>query len=246
MKKTSTLICMLCMCMSSVLAKEILPANAMDDPAGKMAKDSQGDYLAWHVPALEIANVDAESVVLMFTDNSYDDASYSIYQRQEGSATWQLLVEFSAPDSGSVSFFDHLSLKPGTRYNYSVSVVLNNGNSMADVATTSATTTIDTPDIRYDIHYTYDCGSEIPIVTSTPTPGAYTEIYQSISATGPWALVATLPPGNENILFDVQPRQTYYYRARGTNAARDVFSGWSNVMSRYVGSDWIGMIQHST
>ncbi len=48
----------------------------------------------------------------------------------------------------------------------------------------------------------------------------------------------TLAPFVRNVLFDVHPRQTHYYRARGTNAAHDVFSDWSTVISRRVESDW--------
>jgi hypothetical protein len=226
--------------LSLVLANEISPVNASNDGPKNMATLSSNveAMLAWHAPGLEVEYVNAEMIVLKFTDNSYDDVSYTISHQEAGSDTWQVIADFNSPDSGSVSYFDDLALKPGTQYNYSVSVTLEDGSTLTAVATVSGTTTIDTPWIKYDNMYMYDCGSEIPIVIEYPMPGAYTELYHATSATGPWVLQQILPPGNGNILLDVQPRQTHYYRARGTNATGTVFSEWSNVMSRYVASDW--------
>jgi hypothetical protein len=226
-----------------VLASEISPVKASIKHAGKKAMVSYDvveavAYSAWHVPAFEVLSVYADQIVLMFTDNSHDDVSYSIARQEQGSEVVQWLFDFNAPDSGSVFYFEDQNLKAGTSYTYSVSVIFQDGSSLANVAMTSATTIIDTPEIEYDDMYLDDCGSEIPIVISYPSLGAYTEVYHSNFASGPWVLQRTLSPSSQNTLFDVQPRQTHYFRARGTNAARDVFSEWSNVMSRHVESDW--------
>jgi hypothetical protein len=244
MKRKVIPLCMLlCMYLVPVLANEMAPVRASNGQPERMATVpsriiGETSYSAWHAPLLEVANLEADQVVLMFTDNSYEDISYSISRKVEGSETWQLLFEFNAADSGSVSYFDDLQLTPGTRYLYSVSVNLQDGSTLVDVATLSVTTIIETPQIKYDNWYIDDCGSEIPIAISYPPPGAYTEIYHSLSADGPWDFIETLPSGDQNVLYDVSPRKTHYYRARGTNATHDVFSEWSNVMSRHVESDW--------
>ncbi len=48
--------------------------------------------LAWHAPDLEVQDVIPEEIVLIFTDNSYDDVSYSMSRQEEGSATWVWLL----------------------------------------------------------------------------------------------------------------------------------------------------------
>jgi hypothetical protein len=243
MKTKSTFICMLlCMHLAPVWADEISPVKTSNDVAGKMAVIPSGieavAYAAWHAPVLEVSDVYPDQIDLVFTDNSYDDVSYSLSRLKEGSETWEWLYDFEAPDSGSVTHLPDGPLTPGTLYSYSISVTLENGNSLADVAMASATTGLEPPIIAYDNMHMYECGSEIPIVIDYPDSAPYTEVYRSNSANGPWELLETLSPGIRNVVFDVSPRQTHFFRARGTNAAHDVFSDWSNVISRHVESDY--------
>lgn len=235
MKKFSTLICML-LCMyfwSPVLANEISPVKSGKDDAEKKA----ALLASWYAPGLEVSNLYFEQIDLLFTDNSYADVSYSLSRQVEGSVTWEYLYDFNLPDSGSVLTLTD-NVLPGTSYNYSIAVTLEDGTTLSDVAMVSATSPLEPPMIEYDDMYMYDCGSEIPIQVDFIYTGAYTEIYHALSASGPWHLETTLPPGTRNALFDVSPRQTHYFRARGTNAAHDTFSDWSNVISRHVESDW--------
>lgn len=232
-KKFCTLICMWsCMSLSPVLANEMSLVKSSNEGFGKKMIAAP-----FYAPDLTVSAVDFETVEFIFTDHSYADVNYIISRQVDGSATWEYFYDLSAPDSGSVFYFSD-NVLPGTRYNYSVNVTLDDGSTLTDVTMVSVTTPLEPPMLDYDDMYIFDCGSEIPIAVDFIYSGAYTEIYHSLSDSGPWKLLATLPPGTHNALFDVSPRQTHYFRARGTNAAHDVYSDWSNIINRHVESDW--------
>jgi hypothetical protein len=176
------------------------------------------------------------NMVFTFTDNTYLDDYYEIYRIEESGFT--LLQTLTLPDSGQIfEFWDAID-DPGATVTYRITMK-SVGLEYYDwfhfdhvVQTTLPPVVIGNAEESEQV-----CGSQnklyFEIYDSFLDSIA---VYRSLSAEGPYSLIATLPSSASTFLDDVPPRVGYYYKARLTY--NDQHGDYSNVLYIEGDSDW--------
>lgn len=176
------------------------------------------------------------NIELRLTDRSYQDIGYIIYRHVLGEEPYGKSVgSVNALDSGSTYTFIDASTELNTTYVYWVEATINyEGGPYTHYTATDTVTTPSTfarpsftPLFDQQVHQT-----DINLVIYNPNDGTSTELYRSPNEAGPYTLIHTQGPTQDEFRYvdeDVKPRTTFYYKARAVHG--DMMSEYSDVFT---------------
>jgi hypothetical protein len=180
-------------------------------------------------PELNATVINQVSVNLIFTDRSTQDTLYEIFRTSQNGGETVLIKSFSAPGTDGLYIFFDYSVTANTTYTYTVRATA--GTSVyPDVASVTVNTANQNP-LDYP---TFESFTGISVTETSfefgyhnPTPGAFTEIYRSLSHDGPFELIATVSgTRGRYINTGLMPGTTYFYTLRAVQGGQtSAFAG---------------------
>lgn len=197
----------------------------------------------WYKPVFT-GEYDGNKVALTLTDRSFADEHYSIVRITYGDddPNFTVLHEYPMSDSGRTEIFIDSTVQVNKSYMYFLSAkteyYCESNPWYEDIGEVEILTgQLQAVQIYEGPPNEFACGAKTVLeFEELFDTDAVTEIFRSDSLDGAYEYVGAASPGQYSYIDNVQPRRTYYYKARARKGS--LLSDFSNIVSRTSASNW--------